>query len=114
MSECKRGGPNCGKLDCAWGCAASDDPPVVPTAVVLRKRNSATPADGDSAAAAVRGQPPAAPQTTDPVAQTVEQWLETERKARVLDQLAALLERQHQHRATVPIDTLLRLVHPAH
>ena len=79
-----------------------------------RRLNDATPAEWDAAAAAVRGQPPAVPQAPDPVAQAVEQWLAMERKARMLDQLVALLERQHQHHATVPIDTLLQLVHPAH
>lgn len=36
MTGCKLGREHCGKLDCAWGCAAQDGPPPVPTAMVPR------------------------------------------------------------------------------
>lgn len=105
MSECKNGGPNCGKLDCAWGCCwPRDTSAVVPTASVPRvqKDNATVGVFGFSAPGFIRPH--------DPIAQAVDDYLLMERKARALDDIRRQLQGCGMQ---VWVDEIDRLVHPA-
>jgi hypothetical protein len=98
MGGCKKGGGNCGALDCAWGCcyppARSVPTGVVPRVTVLE--------------AVLRTNPLSMPLRPDPIAQAVDNYMLMERKARAWDELYV---RAHDDLSLLAL--MEGLVHPA-
>lgn len=93
---CYNGGPNCGKLDCAWGCAGSVKF-TVPTGSVPRVDRS-----------------PSGVLYADPIQQAVDDYLLMERKARAWDELRSKLEMDPLRGGVVGVLAMMdALVHPA-